>query len=221
MAKQMCLWCNKEFEPRKRWQQFCSARCRNAYHGMDREIEARLQICFPEGVSYEDENINPADSLSEKGAFFIAENCTVVGDVSIGKGSSIWFGAVIRGDLAKITIGEYTNIQDLCVLHCDPDEPLTIGNYVTVGHGAVIHCKSVGDKSLIGIGAILLGGAEIGEGCIIGAGALIRENAVVPPYSIVAGVPGKIIGKVDKEKVDENVDSAKRYYENALKYLRK
>ena len=74
-----------------------------------------------------------------------------------------------------------------------------------MGHSAVIHCKSVGDKSLIGIGAILLGGAEIGEGCIIGAGALIRENAVVPPYSIVVGVPAKIIGKVDKDRVDENV----------------
>ena len=160
------------------------------------------------------------DILTDRGGYLVAGNVVITGDVKIGKGSSIWFGSVIRGDLAKVEIGEYTNIQDLCVLHCDPDEDLQIGNFVTVGHQAMIHGRKIGDKSLVGIGAIILGGAEVGECCLIGAGTLIREKAIVPPYSIVVGVPGKIIGKLDKDKVENNVQLAKRYYEKAVSYLK-
>lgn len=159
-------------------------------------------------------------TLIDKGGYLVAEGAVITGDVKIGKYSSVWFGAVIRGDMAKIEIGEYTNIQDLCVLHCDPDEDLQIGNYVTVGHHAMIHARKIGEKSLIGMGAIILGGAEVGECCLIGAGALIREKAVVPSYSIVVGVPGKIIGRLDKDKVEDNTQRAKRYYEKAKSYLK-
>lgn len=158
--------------------------------------------------------------LIDKGGYYVADTAIVAGDVKIGKGSSIWFGTVIRGDLASIKIGEYTNIQDLCVLHCDPGEDSVIGDYVTIGHHAIIHAKKIGDNALIGIGSIILGGAEVGEGCIIGASTLIREKAIVPPYSIVVGIPSKIIGKVDKDKVEENIVRAKRYYEKALTYLK-
>lgn len=162
-----------------------------------------------------------AVALVERGACFLAETCTVTGDVAIGKGTSVWFGAVVRGDLAKISVGEYTNIQDLAVLHTDPGEDLEIGNHVTIGHSAVVHCRKVGDKALIGIGSILLGGAEIGEGSLIGAGALVLQDAVIPPYSVVLGVPGKVVGKLSPEQVQENLTRARRYYENALAYVRR
>lgn len=156
--------------------------------------------------------------LIERGGAFVADSAQVMGAVRLGAGSSVWYGAVLRGDLAPITVGESTNIQDLCVLHCDPDLDLVIGKNVTIGHHAMIHCREIGDTTLIGIGAILLAGARIGEGCIVAAGAVVRERQVIPARSIVAGVPGKVIGQVDDESVREGMDRAARYRDLARRH---
>ncbi|HLG42536.1 MAG TPA: gamma carbonic anhydrase family protein [Planctomycetota bacterium] len=156
--------------------------------------------------------------LIERGGAFIADSAQVMGDVRLGSGCSVWYGAVLRGDLASITIGESTNVQDLCVLHCDPGLDLVIGKNVTIGHHAMIHCREIGNTSLIGIGAILLAGAKIGEGCIVAAGAVVRERQEIPPRSIVVGVPGKVIGKVDEASIREGLDRAARYLELARRH---
>ncbi|MBI2931085.1 MAG: gamma carbonic anhydrase family protein [Planctomycetes bacterium] len=156
--------------------------------------------------------------LIDRGGYFVAENATVLGDVRIGQGASLWYNAVARGDLASITIGERTNIQDGCVLHCDPDLDLVIGSQVTVGHLAMIHARRVGDLCLIGIHAILLGGAEIGDGCLIAAGALVREGQKIPAHSVVVGVPGKIVGQVTQEQLRDFEDRARRYHALARRH---
>ncbi len=132
---------------------------------------------------------------------FTAETAAVIGDVSIGRDSSVWFGAVIRGDNSPITVGEGTSIQDNAVLHTEPGHPLRVGNNVTVGHGAVVHCSAVGDNTLVGMGAILLDGAVIGKNCIIGAGAVVKENAVVPDGTMMVGVPAKPVRTLSPEQV--------------------
>lgn len=134
---------------------------------------------------------------------FVADNASVIGDVEIGRDSSVWFGAVIRGDHAPIRIGEGSSIQDNCVLHCEPGHAMHIGSNVTVGHGAVIHCDSIGDNVLIGMGAIVLDGARIGDNSIIGAGAVVKENAVIPENSMAVGVPAKVIRTVEGEQLEE------------------
>jgi carbonic anhydrase/acetyltransferase-like protein (isoleucine patch superfamily) len=156
--------------------------------------------------------------LVDKDGVLVAENAVVVGEVSLARGVSVWYGAVIRGDMASITVGEYTNIQDGCVLHCDPGKDLVVGKYVTVGHMAMIHAKSVGDRSLIGIQSVLLGGAVIGEGSLIAAGALVREDQAIPPRSIVVGVPGKIIGQTTDAQLREFQDRAMRYHATAVRH---
>ena len=156
--------------------------------------------------------------LSERNGVYLAENATVVGDVRLAKGVNVWYGAVLRGDMASITVGDYTNIQDLCVLHCDPGLELTIGKFVTIGHAAVIHGKSIADRCLIGMGSTLLAGREIGEGCIVAAGALVRENQKVPSRSIVAGVPAKAIGRVTDEQFATFEDRAMRYHATAVRH---
>ena len=157
--------------------------------------------------------------LVDRGGYYVAENAVVLGDVRIAKGVSIWYGAVVRGDMASITIGEDSNIQDNGVLHCDPGFDLSIGRDVTVGHMAMIHAKSVGDRCLIGINAVLLGGAEIGEGSLIAACALIREGQKIPPRSIVVGVPGKVIGQTTDAQMVEFVERARRYKVTALRHV--
>lgn len=157
--------------------------------------------------------------LIDKGGYYVADTATIVGEVRCARGVNIWYGAVVRGDIAPITIGEYTNIQDNCVLHCDPGQDLVMGKNITVGHCAMIHAQSVGDNCLIGIGAILLNGCKIGQGCIIGAGAVIREGQEIPPRSIVVGVPGKIIGQVSDETYAANEERARRYLELALQHI--
>lgn len=154
------------------------------------------------------------------GEAFIADNAVVLGRVKLGTGSSVWYGAVIRGDLASITIGEKTNVQDLCVIHCDPGEDLVVGCRVTIGHHAMVHAREVGDDSLIGIGAILLARSRIGPGSIIAAGAVVREGSEIPERSIVVGVPGRIIGTVTEEQLRENRERAERYYQLALRHSR-
>ncbi len=132
---------------------------------------------------------------------FVAETATLIGDVTVGRDSSVWYGAVIRGDCSSITVGCGSNIQDNAVLHTEAGRPLTIGDKVTIGHGAVVHCASVGSSTLIGMGAILLDGAVVGDHCIIGAGAVVKENAVVPPGSMMVGVPAKCVRELGAEQL--------------------
>jgi carbonic anhydrase/acetyltransferase-like protein (isoleucine patch superfamily)/predicted GNAT superfamily acetyltransferase len=142
---------------------------------------------------------------------FIAESADVVGDVTIGEGSSLWHGSVARGDMNYINIGKHTNIQDNATLHVDSYEPLEIGNYTTVGHNAVVHGCKVGSNCLIGMGAILLNRAQIGDNCIIGAGALITEGMIIPPNSLVMGAPGKIKRDIREEEIKTVEYNAIRY----------
>ena len=130
---------------------------------------------------------------------FVAPTATVIGNVFIGKNSSIWFNCVLRGDEDHIHIGENTNVQDLTMVHADPGSPVAVGNNVIIGHGCMIHGCTVEDDCLIGIGAVLLNGAVIGRGSVIAAGAVVLENTKIPPNSLVTGVPAK----VKKENPDE------------------
>lgn len=132
---------------------------------------------------------------------FVAENASIIGNVTVGKDSSVWFGAVIRGDNEPITVGEGTSIQDNCVLHTEAGHPLAIGSNCTIGHSAIVHCSSVGDNCMIGMGAILLDGAVIGNNCIIGAGAVVKENAVVPDGTMMVGVPAKPVRELGEDQL--------------------
>lgn len=149
--------------------------------------------------------------LESVGETFIADNATIVGDVTLGEGVSVWYGTVIRGDVAPITIGRNTNVQDLCMIHPQHDEDVNVGAEVTVGHAAVIHCRTVEDRCLIGIKAILLPGSVIGEGSVVAAGALVPQGMIIPPRSLVVGMPGKIVRSVSDEEYAGLIDSAERY----------
>ncbi|MBI4305536.1 MAG: gamma carbonic anhydrase family protein [Chloroflexi bacterium] len=131
---------------------------------------------------------------------FISETAYVIGDVVIGEGSSVWPGAVIRGDSARITIGAFTNIQDNSVIHTD--NGAVIGDYVTIGHRVVCHATRVGDGSLLGNGCVLNEGAELGEQCLVAAGAVVIEGMKVPPRKIIAGVPARERGDVEKRHLE-------------------
>lgn len=149
--------------------------------------------------------------VPESGNYWVADNATVVGAVTIGDNVSIWFNAVLRGDNEPITIGDGSNIQDGCVLHTDPGFPLTVGSDVTVGHLVMLHGCTIGRGSLIGIGAIVLNGAKIGEECLIGAGALVPEGKEIPPRSVVMGTPGKIVRDVSPNELARLQGSAINY----------
>ena len=149
---------------------------------------------------------------------FLASGCKIIGNVKIQKKSSIWFNAVIRGDVARIKIGENTNIQENSSLHVDPSLPLNIKNNITVGHGAILHSCLIESNCLIGMGARILNKAKIGKNSIIGAGTVITENKEIPPNSLVLGVPGKIIREISKDEKKKISDSAREYYELALKH---
>ncbi|MBA9085334.1 carbonic anhydrase/acetyltransferase-like protein (isoleucine patch superfamily) [Fontibacillus solani] len=124
---------------------------------------------------------------------FVAEGAKIIGDVSIGFESSIWYNAVLRGDLAKIMIGNRCNIQDGAIGHVNSDQPLIVMDDVSVGHGAIIHGCTIGKGTLIGMGAIVLNGAQIGEYALVGAGSLITENTVIPPYTLCLGSPARVV----------------------------
>jgi carbonic anhydrase/acetyltransferase-like protein (isoleucine patch superfamily) len=142
---------------------------------------------------------------------WIAPNATVVGDVTIGSESSIWYGTVIRADSAPIHIGNRTNVQDTCVLHADPAFPLTIGNNTTLGHGAICHGATIGDGALVGMGAVVMNGATIGDGSLIAAGAVVLEGVDIPPRSLVAGVPAKVVRQVTDAEAAALLDNARNY----------
>lgn len=154
-----------------------------------------------------------------KGEYWVAPNATVIGDVILKPGASVWFGAVVRGDNDPITIGENTNIQDGSVLHSDPGEPLTIGAGVTVGHMVMLHSCEIGDNSLIGIGAVVLGRARIGKNCLIGANTLITEGKVIPDNSLVMGQPGKVVRELTPEQIEGLRLSAAHYVANWRRYV--
>ncbi|MCK4538048.1 MAG: gamma carbonic anhydrase family protein [Candidatus Krumholzibacteria bacterium] len=151
---------------------------------------------------------------------YIASTASVIGDVSIGKCSSVWHSAVVRGDCWKIRIGSYSNIQDGVVCHVTTGGPdLVVGDYVTVGHNAVIHSCSIGNGSLIGMGAVVLDGVEIGEGSIVAANSILLENTIIPPGSLVAGVPGSVRRELSEEMVDRLREQAIEYHSLAMSYL--
>jgi carbonic anhydrase/acetyltransferase-like protein (isoleucine patch superfamily) len=147
-------------------------------------------------------------------AAFIADDAVVIGDVHLGDRVNIWYQAVIRADLNRIDIGCCTNIQDGAVLHGDADQPLLIGDHVTIGHRAVVHCAEIGDRCLIGMGAILLEGVKIGAGSIVGAGAVVTKD--VPMNVVVAGVPTKIIRELLPEQQQQAIAHAENYYQLSL-----
>lgn len=140
---------------------------------------------------------------------FVADNATVIGDVTIGENCSIWYGVVIRGDDGPIFIGDNTNIQDNSVVHTD--EGLTIGSGVTVGHNAIVHCKKIGDNVMIGMGSTALSGSEIGDNSILGAGALLTQNKVIPANSVAIGSPAKVLRETTDIDVDHTKNNADVY----------
>ena len=152
------------------------------------------------------------------GENWVAPNATIIGDVTLEKNSSIWFNAVLRGDIELITIGENSNIQDGSVLHTDPGYPLTIGKGVTVGHMVMLHGCQISDHALIGIGSIILNNAKIGKNCIIGANSLITENKVIPDNSLVVGSPGRVLRKVTDEEIKAVLENGKHYVDFSKKY---
>ncbi len=158
------------------------------------------------------------DKIKKDPSAFVARNATVIGTVTVGKDASIWFGAVVRGDMAEIIIGDGSNIQDNAVVHVDFGKPSIIGNGVTVGHGAIIHGAVIKDNVLIGMGSILLNGAVIGENSVIGAGTVVTEGFEVHPNSLVLGVPGKIIRQLKSEEVERIKEAARVYVEYAREY---
>jgi carbonic anhydrase/acetyltransferase-like protein (isoleucine patch superfamily) len=154
----------------------------------------------------------PPPDLSR--AAFVAANATVVGNVSVGTGASIWYGAVVRGDVERIEIGASTNIQDGAILHGDPGKPTILEAYVTVGHRAVVHSAHIEEGALIGIGAVILDGVRVGPGSIIGAGAVVTKD--VPPRSLVVGIPGKRLRDIEEAEAAALIDHARKYEKLAL-----
>lgn len=153
-----------------------------------------------------------------KGFCWIAVSATVVGNVEIGEEVGVWFGAVVRGDNEPMRIGARTNIQDLSMLHSDRGSPLTIGENCTIGHRAILHGCTIGDGTLVGMGAIILNNARIGKGCLIGAGALITEGKEIPDGSLVMGSPGKVIRELTEEQRQGLLGSADGYVHNARRF---
>lgn len=152
---------------------------------------------------------------------FIAKNTNIMGKVTIGANSSVWFQSVIRGDVDEIIIGENTNIQDGCILHCANDFPVIVGDNVSLGHGVILHGCTLGNNILVGMRATILNGALIGNNCIIGAGALIPEGMEIPDNSVVMGLPAKIKGNINEKNLELIKKTAKNYIEYSKIYMDK
>ena len=150
--------------------------------------------------------------------FWIAPNATVIGNVQLLKDASVWFNAVLRGDVELITVGQGSNVQDGAIIHTDPGFPCTIGKNVTVGHLAMLHGCEIGDGSLIGIGSVILNGAKVGKNCIIGSKALVTEGMEIPDGAMVLGIPGKVKKILNEEEQGEVSLGAEHYIQNYKKY---
>jgi carbonic anhydrase/acetyltransferase-like protein (isoleucine patch superfamily) len=149
---------------------------------------------------------------------FVARTAALVGDVTVGARSSIWYGAILRGDLAPVIVGSDSNVQDGVIMHVEVGEEARLGDRVTVGHAAVVHAAIVEDECLIGIGAKILSGARVGSGSIIGAGALVKEGDQVPPGSLVLGIPGRVIRQVTASETERLQENWRSYVEYASAY---
>ncbi len=163
---------------------------------------------------YELEQVSP--TLDESA--WVADSAQVMGRVDLAADTSIWFGVVIRGDTESIHIGEGSNIQDGSVLHADIGQPLRVGKHVTVGHKVMLHGCTVGDESLIGIGAIVLNGAKIGKNCLVGAGSLVTKGKEFPDGSMIMGTPAKVVRSLTPEQMEGLRLSAKHYIDNAKRF---
>jgi carbonic anhydrase/acetyltransferase-like protein (isoleucine patch superfamily) len=152
---------------------------------------------------------------------FIADTARVIGNINLGNEVSIWFGAVLRGDADKISIGDRSNIQDNATIHVDPGFPVEIGEECIIGHGAVVHGAKISNNVLIGIHATVLNGAQIGSYSIIAAGALVTEGMIVPPNSLVVGVPGKVIRTIGNDQMEKIKKNSESYVNLSKVYLEK
>lgn len=151
---------------------------------------------------------------------YIAKNATVVGDVTLGAHASVWFGAVLRGDINRIVVGHHTNVQDNAVLHLADHFPCILGNWVTVGHSAIVHACKIGDETLVGMGAVVLDGAVVGKQSLIGAKALVTQGTKIPPGSLVLGAPAKVVRKLTKEERTGLKWWAQKYVDNGAYCLK-
>lgn len=159
-----------------------------------------------------------APQLPDEGDYWVAPNASLIGNIKLEKNASVWFGAVLRGDIEQILIGENSNVQDNAVCHTDRGFPMTLGGNCTVGHQAMLHGCTVGEGSLIGIGATVLNGAVIGRNCVIGAHALIAVGKEIPDNSLVVGTPGRVIRKLSDADVEHLKWSAEHYVRQWKKY---
>ena len=151
---------------------------------------------------------------------WVADSAQVIGNVVLGEDASVWFGTVVRGDTDGITIGAGSNIQDASVLHADEGQPLVIGERVTVGHKVMLHGCTIGDETLIGIGAVVLNGAKIGKNCLVGAGALVTEGKEFPDGSMIIGAPAKAVRELTPLQLQGLRQSAQHYIDNARRFQR-
>ncbi len=163
-------------------------------------------------------NLKGIEPVIHKDAF-VAESADVMGDVTIGEGTSIWYGAVLRGDIEDIKIGKFSNIQDNATVHTETYIPTKIGDYTVVGHNAIIHGCTIGNNTLIGMGSTILNGAVIGDKCIIGAGTVVTEGKIIPDNSMVLGIPGKVVRQVTEEEAEAIRNNAIRYNELWKKHI--
>ena len=161
---------------------------------------------------YSFQGISP--SLPDSADYWVAPTAHVIGKVVLSEGSSIWFGSTLRGDNEYISVGKGTNVQENCVLHTDIGFPLTIGDGCTIGHKAILHGCTIGDNSLVGMGATVLNGANIGQNCLIGAGALVTEGKEIPAGSLVVGMPAKVVRRLSAAEIDAVKQSAIGYQNN-------
>jgi len=165
---------------------------------------------------YEFEGVRPRIDATA----WVADTARVVGDVVLAARASVWFGCVVRGDIERIEVGADSNVQDNAVLHTDFGFPLVIGGLVTVGHGAILHGCTVGDESLVGMGAIVLNGARIGRRCLVAAGALVTEGKEFPDGALILGSPAKAVRDVSPDQLAGMIANARRYVANADRYRR-
>ena len=149
---------------------------------------------------------------------FVADNATLLGQVRVGTKTSIWFGAVVRGDTEAIEIGQESNIQDLAVLHADPGYPCHVGNRVTIGHAAIVHGATIHDGALIGMRAVIMNGAVVGAGAIVGAGSVVPEGKEIPPGHLAVGTPARVIRELSDTEVQRLTHTADHYVQSAAVY---